>query len=178
MYQSISEHFLGKGILLLISFNIQDLRATLEKVDALLQLNLNNPTKGEKSELPTLAQTAIDLTHIMIPSLPPDTFDILWNLFFPLLRLKEDPNMQRRAYRCLAKLAEVDAGKEFLANRLDKLTEIIKRTDIHTTSQKALNPYARLILGSYPCPSSNCRRSTVSESTFDCSYSPRGSHCD
>jgi ribosomal RNA-processing protein 12 len=117
-------------------FNIQDLRTTFEKVSSLLQMNLNNPTKGEKSELPTLAQTAIDLTNIMISYLPADTFDAIWNLFVPLLRLKEDPNMQRRAYRCLAKLAEVDAGKEFLVNRLDHVTEIFKRSDTHTTSQK------------------------------------------
>ena len=82
------------------------------------------------------AQTAIDLTNIMIPYLPPDTFDTLWNLFVPILKLKEDPNMQRRAYRSLAKLAEVEAGKEFLVNRLDQVTEILKRSDTHTTSQK------------------------------------------
>ena len=116
--------------------NYQDLRATLEKVGGLLQVNLNNPTKGEKSDLPTLAQTAIDLTNIMIPYLPPDTFDALWNLFVPILTLKEHPNMQRRAYRSLAKLAEVEAGKEFLVNRLDQVTEILKRSDTHTTSQK------------------------------------------
>jgi ribosomal RNA-processing protein 12 len=102
----------------------------------LLQVNLNNPTKGEKTDLPTLAQTAIDLTNIMIPYLPSDTFDALWDLFVPLLRLKEDPNMQRRAYRSLAKLAEAEAGKDFLVNRLDQLTEILKLSDTHTTSQK------------------------------------------
>ena len=102
----------------------------------LLQVNLNNPTKGEKTDLPTMAQTALDLTNIMIPYLPSDTFDGLWNLFVPLLRLKEDANMQRRAYRSLAKLAEIEVGKEFLVNRLDQVTEILKRSDTHTTSQK------------------------------------------
>lgn len=99
-------------------------------------MNLNNPTKGEKSDLPSLAQTAIDLTNIMIPYLPADTFENLWNLFAPLLRLKENPNIQRSGYRCLTKLAEVDAGKEFLVNRLDQVTEILKRSDIHMISRK------------------------------------------
>jgi hypothetical protein len=109
---------------------------TFTKVAELLQLNLNNPTKTEKSDLPTLAQTAIDLTNIMIPFLPPDIYEALWNLFLPLLRLKDDSNMQRRAYRCLAKLAEVEDGKQFIVNRLDQINDILKYTDTHTTSQK------------------------------------------
>jgi hypothetical protein len=116
----------------------QDLRLTFTKVSELLQLNLNNPTKTEKSELPTLAQTAIDLTNIMIPFLPPDNYEALWNLFLPLLRLKDDSNMQRRAYRCLARLAEVEDGKQFIVNRLDQVNDILKYTDTHTTSQKVL----------------------------------------
>jgi hypothetical protein len=116
----------------------QDLRLTFTKVAELLQLNLNNPTKTEKSELPTLAQTAIDLTNIMIPFLPPDNYEALWNLFLPLLRLKDDSNMQRRAYRCLAKLAEVEDGKQFIVNRLDQVNDILKYTDTHITSQKVL----------------------------------------
>ena len=111
---------------------------TFTKVAELLQLNLNNPTQTEKSELPTLAQTAIDLTNIMIPFLPPDNYEALWNLFLPLLRLKDDSNMQRRAYRCLAKLAEVEDGKQFIVNRLDQVNDILKYTDTHTTSQKVL----------------------------------------
>jgi len=103
-------------------------------VSSLLKDNLAE--KGEKSNLPSLAQTAIDLTNIIIPYLPADTFDDLWNLFTPLLRLKEDPNMQRRAYRCLAKLAEVENGKTYIANKLDVVETILKSTDAHTTSQK------------------------------------------
>lgn len=100
----------------------------------LLKENLNK--EAEKSDLPSLDQTAIDLTNILISYLPIDTYDSLWNLFVPLLRLKEDPNLQRRAYRCLAKLAEVDAGRTFLVNRLPQVEEILKITDTHTTSQK------------------------------------------
>jgi len=124
--------------LLVLAYHFQDLKLTFTKVAELLQLNLNNPTKAEKSELPTLAQTAIDLTNIMIPFLPPDNYEALWSLFLPLLKLKEDPNMQRRAYRCLAKLGEVEDGKQFLVNRLDQVNEILKYTDTHTTSQKVL----------------------------------------
>lgn len=100
----------------------------------LLKENLNKEV--EKSELPSLAQTAIDLTNILILYIPFDTYESLWNLFVPLLRLKEEPNLQRRAYRSLAKLAEVDAGKTFLINRLPQVEEILKITDTHTTSQK------------------------------------------
>jgi ribosomal RNA-processing protein 12 len=96
----------------------------------------DKPEKVEKSQLPSLSQTAIDLIHIMIPYLPVDTFDALWTLFVPLLHMKTDPNMQRRAYRCLAKLAEVKNGKTFLVNRLDQVEEILKSSDIHATSQK------------------------------------------
>ena len=109
---------------------------TFTKVGELLQMNLNNPTKPERTDLPTLAQTAIDLTTIMIPFVPPDTYDALWNHFVPLLRLREDPNMQRRAYRCLARVAEGEIGREFLVNRLDQVSEILKYTETHTTSQK------------------------------------------
>ena len=104
------------------------------KVGTLLKDNLN--TEAVKAELPSLAQTAIDLINILIPYLPVDTYHSLWNLFDPLLRLKEDPNLQRRAYRCLAKLTEVDAGRTFLVNRLPQVETILKITDTHTTSQK------------------------------------------
>jgi len=104
------------------------------KVASLLRDNLAQ--KGEKSDLPSLAQTAIDLTNIIIPYLPADTLDDLWALFTPLLRLKDDPNMQRRAYRCLAKLAETENGKRYIANKLDQVELILKSSDAHTTSQK------------------------------------------
>ena len=96
----------------------------------------SQPPNKEKSELPTLAQTAVDLILIMIPYLPVDTYEILWNGLDPLLKSKEDPNMQRRAYRCLAKLAEIESGQEFLLKRLDQVTDILKRTDTQPTAQK------------------------------------------
>lgn len=117
---------------------IQDLKLTFIKVAELLQLNLNNPTKPENPELPTLAQTAIDLVNIMIPFLPPENYEPLWNLFVPLLKLKDDPNMQRRAYRSLAKFAQVEDGKQFLIDRLDRVCEILKYSETHTTSQKVV----------------------------------------
>ena len=112
--------------------------------------------KGDSTDLPALAQTAIDLIHIMIPYIPSDTYDTLWNLISPLLKRKDDPNMQKRAYRCLAKFAEVDRGREFLANRPALVEEILKRTDSHTTSQKVINCQRRLILGSNSCTPSTC----------------------
>ena len=118
--------------------NSQDLKLKFTKVAELLQMNLNNPTTPEKTELPTLAQAAIDLVNIVIPFLPVDTYEVLWNLFVPLLKFKNDPNMQRRAYRCLLKLAEVEDGKQFLVNRLNQVSEILKYTDTHTISQKVL----------------------------------------
>jgi hypothetical protein len=57
----------------------------------------------------------------------------------PIMHMKDDSNMQRRAYRCFAKLAEVNAGKEFLVNRLNQVEEILKSTDTHSTSQKVFN---------------------------------------
>jgi hypothetical protein len=85
-----------------------------------------------------LAQSALDLTNIMIPYLPADTFDSLWNIVVPLLGNKDVPNMQRRAYRCLAKIAETEVGKKYLSNRLDQLSEIMRHSDAHTTSQKVI----------------------------------------
>ena len=126
------------------AYHFQDLNLTFTKVVELLQMNLKNPTKPEKSELPTLAQTAIDVANIMIPFLPSDVYEALWNLFVPLLKMKDDPNMQRRAYRSLAKLAEVEHGKQFLIGRLDQVCEILKYTETHSTSQKVLPPSFRL----------------------------------
>jgi hypothetical protein len=104
-------------------------------VGELLKQNLSQaPT--EKSELPTLAQTAVDLLLIMIPYLPVDTYESLWTVLDPLLKSKDDGNMQRRAYRCLAKLTEIESGQEFLVNRLDQVTEILKSTDTHFSAQK------------------------------------------
>jgi len=95
----------------------------------------SQPPNKEKSELPTLAQTAVDLILIMIPYLPIDTYEILWNGLDPLLKSK-DPNIQRRAYRCLAKLAEIESGQEFLLKRLDQVTDILKGTDAQPAAQK------------------------------------------
>jgi hypothetical protein len=107
----------------------------LRKVEELLQQNLSQG-QTEKSELPTLAQTAVDLLLIMIPYLPVDTYESLWTGLDPLLKSKDDGTMQRRAYRCLAKLTEIESGQEFLVNRLDQVTDILKRTDTAPTAQK------------------------------------------
>jgi hypothetical protein len=138
LYQSLPKHFHTRGNFSQILAHSQDLRATFAKVDTLLQENLKDSRKNEKAELPTLAQTAVDLTIIMIPYLPSDRFEALWNLVIPLLSLKDDPNMQRRAYRCLAKLAEVDAGKEFMLSHLNQVIDILKSSNAHTTSQKVM----------------------------------------
>jgi ribosomal RNA-processing protein 12 len=105
----------------------------------LLQENLKDSQNNEKTELPTLAQMALDLIIIMIPYLSAESFNPLWNLVIPLLKLKDDPNMQRRAYRCLAKIAEIDVGKEFLLSQLDQVVGILKSPNAHTTSQKVMH---------------------------------------
>jgi hypothetical protein len=143
------------------------------KVVTLLQES-NNGSKPGNSELPTLAQTAIDLTNIMIPFLPSDTFDSLWNLLVPLLSLKDDPNMQKRAYHCLARFAELGASKQFLLKRLNQVTEILKRTDTHTSAEKVIEGSAMLIPGTNISVTSNRRCPSTSVSASNYNNSSRG----
>lgn len=124
----------------------EDLRAAFTKVASLLQEDLNTSTKVEKGDLPPLSQTAIDLINILIPYLPADTMESLWNLVVPLLHKKDDSNLQRRAYRCLASLAQTEPGKEFLIHKLDQVEGILRSEDIHTNSQKVVPCRSNLLI--------------------------------
>jgi ribosomal RNA-processing protein 12 len=98
----------------------------LEKV-----LTENTPSGKDAA----LAQTSMDLIALIIPFLPPETFDTLWSRILQSLQSK-DPAIQKRAYRSLTKLASIDPGTQFLKTKLNDLSEIMKYTETHSTAQK------------------------------------------
>jgi ribosomal RNA-processing protein 12 len=130
-----------------------DLRTAFAKVSSLLTENLNASAKSEKGDLPSLSQTAIDLTNVMVPYLPADTIEPLWNLIVPLVERKTDPNLQRRAYRCLANLASSESGKEFLLRRLQQVEQISRSANVHAISQKVKchHSYSNVRTEFWPC---------------------------
>jgi len=102
----------------------------------LLQENLKKGTTEEKSELPTLAQTAIDLTTIMIPYIPEDTLAPLWGHLHPLLKTNTDQNIQRRLYRCLSQLAQTEGERDLFIHSLSQIQEILNLKNTHSSCQK------------------------------------------
>jgi len=102
----------------------------------LLHENLKKATKEERGELPTLAQTAIDLTTILIPYLPEDSFAALWAQLHPLLQTSTDPNIQRRLYRCLSQLAETEGERKLFIHTLSQIQEILNLKNTQSSCQK------------------------------------------
>ncbi|PTB73247.1 NUC173-domain-containing protein [Trichoderma longibrachiatum ATCC 18648] len=97
----------------------QELMATFDRVSQMLAGELQNapaPEKkpqGQKSQdhMPSTAQTLMDLVITMSAYLPRESFAALFEIATVIINREEEPQLQKKAYKLIPRLATSELGK-------------------------------------------------------------------
>ncbi|KAI1473985.1 NUC173-domain-containing protein [Daldinia eschscholtzii] len=111
----------------------KELSETFDRVSTMLASSLNEvkseagKDKGQKSkdQMPSTAQTLMDLVITMSIYLPRQSFSALFNIAALIIVRDDDPQLQKKAYKLIPRLAESDTGKIALQERNAELQELI-----------------------------------------------------
>lgn len=106
---------------------------TFDRVSTMLASSLSEAgvgagkEKGQKSKdpMPSTAQTLMDLVITMSIYLPRQSFSALFNIAALIIVRDDDPQLQKKAYKLIPRLAESDIGKVALQERSTELQELI-----------------------------------------------------
>ena len=124
-----------------------ELMATFQKVTSMLETTLAEPVK-KKSEAEAagstkvvpMAHTLMDLVITITPYLPSGSHQSLFTIFSVTVNKSEDPQLQKKAYKVIPRLAEAEYGKQamieksedlqrFLIGAAEKVTSPARRVD-------------------------------------------------
>ncbi|PWW79180.1 hypothetical protein C7212DRAFT_360666 [Tuber magnatum] len=125
-----------------------ELTATFQKVTSMLEATLAEPLKKNETEvagntrMPPMAHTLMDLIITITPYLPSQSHQTLFTIFSATVGQSEDPQLQKKAYKVIPKLAEAESGKQSLIEKsenlqnllieaLSRLVEFLPTTDLH-----------------------------------------------
>ncbi|RPB03158.1 NUC173-domain-containing protein [Choiromyces venosus 120613-1] len=109
-----------------------ELMATFQKVTSMLETTLAEPVK-KKSEteapgntkMPPMAHTLMDLVITITPYLPSGSHQTLFTIFSVTVNKSEDPQLQKKAYKVIPRLAETDPGKQALIGKSEDLQNFL-----------------------------------------------------
>ncbi|OTA08792.1 pre-rRNA processing protein Rrp12 [Trichoderma parareesei] len=124
----------------------QELMATFDRVSQMLAGELQNapaPEKkaqGQKSQdhMPSTAQTLMDLVITISAYLPRESFAALFEIATVIINREEEPQLQKKAYKLIPRLATSELGKAALKERNAEL-----QTLILSSSEKVSAPARR-----------------------------------
>ncbi|KAG6142548.1 hypothetical protein E4U12_003224 [Claviceps purpurea] len=128
----------------------QEVVATFDRVSNMLASELENAQKqkphdkGEKGgqkgkdHMPSTAQTLMDLVITMSAYLPRDSFAALFEIAAVIINKQDEPQLQKKAYKLIPRLATSDLGKEALQARNAELQQLII-----SSSEKVSGPARR-----------------------------------
>jgi ribosomal RNA-processing protein 12 len=111
----------------------QELMQTFERVSKLLVAELESAAAQEKKDkqqkpkdhMPSTAQTLMDLVITMSVYLPRDSFAPLFEIASVVIYKQEEPQLQKKAYKLIPRLADSDIGKAALQERYVELQGLI-----------------------------------------------------
>ena len=107
---------------------------TLEKVVALLESSLVEPNgsvkatkghQGKDNKMPPMSHTFMALVATMAPYLPRESFGALFDVASALLPRQDDPQLQKKAYQLVSRLARSETGRTALRERSQELGELM-----------------------------------------------------
>jgi len=109
-----------------------ELMATFQKVTSMLETTLAEPVK-KKSEaeaagntrIAPMAHTLMDLVITITPYLPPGSHQTLFTIFSVTVSKSEDPQLQKKAYKVIPRLAETECGKQALIEKSEDLQHFL-----------------------------------------------------
>ncbi|KAI2632028.1 NUC173-domain-containing protein [Hypoxylon sp. NC1633] len=109
-----------------------DLVGTFDRVSTMLASLLDEAKEGgknkshkSKDQMPSASQTLMDLVITMSAYLPRQSFGPLFNIAALIIIKDEDPQLQKKAYKLIPRLAESDIGKIALEERNAELQNLI-----------------------------------------------------
>lgn len=109
-----------------------ELMETFDRVSKMLaaELQAEKPAekeKGQKSKdhMPSTAQTLMDLVITMSVYLPRDSFAALFEIAAVIINKGDEPQLQKKAYKLIPRLADSEIGKAALQERSAELQNLI-----------------------------------------------------
>lgn len=111
-----------------------ELMATFSKVSAMLDSSLAELTaqtqadkqkKKGASGMPPMAHTLMDLVIAITPYLPSDSYPTLFAIFNATVNKDYDPQLQKKAYKVIPRLAETETGREALQSQNEALQALL-----------------------------------------------------
>jgi ribosomal RNA-processing protein 12 len=112
-----------------------ELMSTFEKVSSMLESSLaelSAQTQAEKQKskkdagaMPPMAHTLMDLVITITPYLPSESYHILFEIFNATVNKDSDPQLQKKAYKVIPRLAETETGCGALESQTDALQSLL-----------------------------------------------------
>lgn len=86
----------------------------------------HQPSSEEaKNKMPPTSHTLMDLVITMSIYLPRDSYAGLFNMAANVVNKGEDPQLQKKAYKLIPRLAEADTGRQALEERSSELQQLL-----------------------------------------------------
>ncbi|RPB14865.1 NUC173-domain-containing protein [Morchella conica CCBAS932] len=114
-----------------------ELMATFEKVTTMLEGALaetqakaqaekpKEKTPAGQDRMPPMAHTLMDLVIAITPYLPADSHHSLFLIFAATVNNSADPQLQKKAYKVVPRLAETDSGRTALQQKSEELQQFL-----------------------------------------------------
>ncbi|KAF8251637.1 NUC173-domain-containing protein [Wilcoxina mikolae CBS 423.85] len=112
-----------------------ELMATFSKVSTMLESSLAELTaqtqaekqksKKDQSGMPPMTHTLMDLVITITPYLPSDSYQTLFAIFNATVNKDSDPQLQKKAYKVIPRLAETEVGRAALQSQTEALQALL-----------------------------------------------------
>ncbi|ETS79544.1 hypothetical protein PFICI_09397 [Pestalotiopsis fici W106-1] len=112
----------------------QELIETFDRVSNMLAQTIaeaaseqekNNKQQKPKDQMPSTSHTLMDLVITMSAYLPRESFGALFNISSLIIVKDDDPQLQKKAYKLIPRLAGSDIGKVALQERFEELQNLL-----------------------------------------------------
>ncbi|RGP64115.1 ribosomal rna-processing 12 [Fusarium longipes] len=111
-----------------------ELMETFDRVSKMIAAELQQEKPADKKKenqqkskdhMPSTAQTLMDLVITMSVYLPRESFAALFEIAAVIINKEEEPQLQKKAYKLIPRLADSEIGKVALQERTDELQNLI-----------------------------------------------------
>lgn len=86
-----------------------------------------------QSKMPPMSHTLMDLIITISLYLPRESYTALFKMASVLINKNDDPQLQKKAYKLIPRLAESETGKEALRIRNDELQQLLLQSAEHAS---------------------------------------------
>ncbi|KAJ4297632.1 pre-rRNA processing protein [Kalmusia sp. IMI 367209] len=101
-----------------------NLEAVLPESGPQTQADKQKQDKNQ-SKMPPMSHTLMDLIITIAPYLPRDSYPSLFRMASIMINKKEDPQLQKKAYKLIPRLGESETGKAALQERNGELQQLL-----------------------------------------------------